>query len=344
MKKTLLFSAAMLLGASAYAQTADLDMTPTRFQFANQEVGQVLINYYNSGVNPAASTPTAATEMADNGFVGCYVAPADGATNGTEPTTDMTRSLQANINIVDLGGEVGKVLCLKGPESTSEFGPAAANAGTLRFGEYDFYTKIAGAERQATVRTRLVYSIVSNTESYDDVFQPSFSTFTNNDSGNQTGYFDPSLYYAEEEGGVAYDDEGNPIYDGTKWQVFEFDATVGEVAGFPGRLRFHWLVDAYKTSCVLIKELKFTLNPTGELVQGEFLTYKPGTSSVKELVLGEDATFAVSGNQVTFSAAGNVYNISGMQVADAVAGETVTLDRGIYVVKAGDKTEKLIVK
>ena len=344
MKKTLLFSAAMLLGASAYAQTADLDMTPTRFQFANQEVGQVLINYYNSGVNPAASTPTEATTMADNGFVGCYVAPADGVTNGTEPTTDMTRSLQANINIVDLGGQVGKVLCLKGPESTSKYGPAAANAGILRFGEYSFYTKVTGAERQAKVRTRLVYSIVSNAESYDDVFEPPFSTFTNNDSGNQKGYFDPSNYYAEEDGGVAYDDEGNPIYDATKWQVFEFDASVGEVAGFPGRLRFHWVVEAYKTSCVLIKEMKFILNPTGDPVQGEFVTYTPGTSAVKELVLGENRAFTVAGNQVTFSAAGNVYNISGMQVADAVAGETVTLDRGIYVVKAGDKTEKLIVK
>lgn len=349
MKKYYLLTAAMLLGIGAYAQ--GLDLTPDRFKFANQEEGEFLIDRYHAGANVDLSHGLPTTEGADAGFL--IVAGGPPMMGGTAnaiydtPPSPLGETLKKYTNIVDLGGEVGKVLAIKGPTSTSEYGPEADSEAAYGWNNYNFYVKASGCEPLQPIRARLVYSIISNEESYDAVFKMSLKTFTNNQGDDQTGWFSPDFFYALDEfGEVAYDDEtGLPVYDGSKWCVYEFDYEVSEAAGFPLRLKMDVDGTYGKSACILIKELTFTMNPEGEPIQGEFLTFEPGTggSSVNDLMSDEKA-YRVAGNQVTFFEAGDVYSISGVQVADAVAGETVTLERGIYVVKAGDKAEKLIVK
>lgn len=344
MKKFYFLAAAMLLGAGAYAQM--LDLTPDRFKFANQNEGQFLINWYNAGVNPAASLPQA-TEGADAGFLALCTNPA-GVETGTEATTELAAAFQANTNIYDLGGTAGKVLLLKGYENTSEYGPEATPCSTTGWwGNFAFYSKVSGATLDAKMRVRLVYNVISDTEwSYDPVAAITISTATNNvvkmmdEAGTQVNgingaYFQPDIFYTNE-------DEGTN--DLTKWRVMEIDFNVPEEAGFPVRTRFELKADFWKKSVIMIKELTYTLNPEGE-AENDFVNYTvDGSTSVADIIGGEENLFTVNGNQVSFAAAGNVCSINGVQVADAVAGETITLDRGIYVVKAGNKAEKLIVK
>ena len=65
MKRGLLFSAVMLMmAASTMAQT---DVTPSRYKFAEQSVGQYTFDYVNPGANPPASL-AAVTENWNNGF------------------------------------------------------------------------------------------------------------------------------------------------------------------------------------------------------------------------------------------------------------------------------------
>lgn len=341
MKKTLLFSAAFLLGAGMYAQT--LDMTPDRFDFSKQEVGQYPISFFCNGVNTAIGYGQE-NNAADNGLLAFCVGPAGTIANEETPSTEITKSMQANTNIIDLGGTAGKVLCVKGYNCTNEnYGPAATPcSATGWWGNLSFLSKYSGATGSGIpVRVRLVFNVINEgypDEAYDGVIKLEMSASSNNaipvDKGN--GYqaeFAPVNFYTDEDAGTN---------NGTKWRVLEYDVTVNEATGFPFRTKFTLQLNYFRNACVLIKELSYTMNPEGE-PKSEWATYSL-TSSVDEILNGEEATFTVAGNQVSFAVAGVVYNISGMQVADAAAGETVTLDRGIYVVKAGDKTEKMIVK
>lgn len=347
MKKTLLFSAAMLLSVSAYAQQT-LDMTPERFDFSKQEVGPFKISLYNNTVNTAIDYGKE-NNAADDGLLALCVGPAGTVVTG--PTTDnaFCNAMQANLNIIDLGGTAGKVLCLKGWECTiDDFGPAATPAEPNGiFGNFSFLSKVSGATGSGIpVRVRMVYNVFTNddpdwTVAYDGIFKLEASASSNapipvdNGSGYQNR-FAPVDFFTDDSGEI-------PVNDGTKWRVLEFDLTVNESTGFPFRIKMGFQGNYFKVGCLLIKELTYTMNPTGEPAEDSWETYST-TSSVAEILdLNEDA-FSVSGGQVSFAIPGNVYNISGMLVADAAAGETITLDRGIYVVKAGGKTEKLIVK
>ncbi len=343
MKKEFLLTTALLCGASMVAQ---VDLTPDRFNFANQEEGEFLINYWRETANPVNGFQTAYDE-ADNGFL-LVAAAAGNVTEGTVAATDMAATIQKYTNIIDLGGTVGKVLCLKGPSSTYQYGPDADGQWEGWF-NYNFYVRVTGCEAPCTIRTRLVFSIVGNDqEAYDDVFSMYGSTWSNTASTAISGYFAPDRFLMEDPdypGETYYDEDGYAVYDETKWMIYEFDHEIGETTGIPTRLKMEIKNTYFAEACILIKELSFTMNPTGDPVEAEYVTYTPGSSSsVKDMVIEESETFEVAGNEVTFYAAGSVYGISGIKVGNAVAGETVTLDRGIYVVKAGNKVQKMIVK
>ena len=125
--------------------------------------------------------------------------------------------------------------------------------------------------------------------------------------------------------------------------VYEFDCTVGTEAGNPTRVKMEFSNGIWMEGAVLIKELKFMTEPVGEPVEREYVTYKPGDdASVADLF--KEKAFTVSGDQVTFNAAGEVYSLNGMKVATAKAGETVQLNAGFYIVRANGESSKLIVK
>lgn len=345
-KSLLLSAAAMLTAFGAYAQN---DITPDRFKFANQPEGEYKINYFNSGAN----IPTGwqlPIEHSDAGYLVLAGAPGKLGQSEEVPTSNMGQSIQKMTTIVDLGGEVGKVLCVKGPNSNYENGAeklSGADIGWFNFNFFSPYSKtpISTSDAdQKPIRVRMVFSIVHNTQtSADEMFKLATSTLANNQT-NFGGLFSAGDFQLlDEEGEPVLDEEWNAQYDPTRWMVYEFDCTVGTEAGNPTRVKMEFSNGVWMEGAVLIKELKFMTEPVGEPVEREYVTYKPGdVASVADL-LKEDA-FTVSGDQVTFNAAGEVYGLNGMKVATAKAGETVQLNAGFYIVRANGESSKLIVK
>ena len=117
--KTLLFSAAALLAVSNV--NAQTDITPERFVFSNQELGEYRIDYFYSGANPVVGWQMA-IDQSDNGFFVLAGAAAKLGQSEEVPTSNMGQSIQKLTTIVDLGGEIGKVLCMKGQSSNYENG------------------------------------------------------------------------------------------------------------------------------------------------------------------------------------------------------------------------------
>ena len=109
MKQILLSLAMVMTAGSAFAQ--DVDVTPSKYKYANKEVGQELIDGFVHGSNIAAPCDKLIEEKYNNGLF--YVAGGQ----YDNPKQPYAKDLQAGTSIVDLGGEVGKVLCINGKNS-----------------------------------------------------------------------------------------------------------------------------------------------------------------------------------------------------------------------------------
>lgn len=344
--KSLLLSAVALLTASgAYAQN---DITPDRFKFANQPEGEYKIDYFVKTANPANGWQIP-IDRSDDGFLMVAGAPAGIPATEEIPSTNMGQSIQKLTTIVDLGGEVGKVLCMKGKSSKYEKGAENIPDADIRWFNYNFYTPFTftpistSEDDQNPIRVRLVFSIVHNTQtSTDEMFKMYASTLANSPTPVNGLFSAADFQLLDEEGDPVVDDEWNAQYDPTKWMVYEFDFVVGTEAGNPARLKMEIANAIWAEGAILIKELKFMTEPVGDPIQREYVTYKPGDASVADLL--KDDAFTVSGDQVTFSAAGEVYGLNGMKVATAKAGETVQLNAGFYIVRANGESSKLIIK
>lgn len=345
-KSLLLSAAAMLTAFGVYAQN---DITPDRFKFANQPEGEYKIDYFVTTANPANGWQIP-IDRSDDGFLMVAGAPAGIPATEETPSTNMGQSIQKLTTIVDLGGEVGKVLCMKGKASKYENGAENIPDADIRWFNYNFYTPFTftpistSEDDQNPIRVRLVFSIVHNTQtSTDEMFKMYASTLANSPTPVNGLFNAADFQLLDEEGDPVVDDEWNAQYDPTRWMVYEFDFVVGTEAGNPARLKMEIANAIWAEGAILIKELKFLTEPVGEPVQRQYVTYKPGDdSSVADLF--KEKAFTVSGDQVTFNAAGEVYGLNGMKVATAKAGETVQLNAGFYIVRANGESSKLIVK
>lgn len=341
MKRGLLFSAAMLMmAASTMAQT---DVTPSRYKFAEQSVGQYTFDYVNPGANPPASL-AAVTENWNNGFFMLAGAPP----HYTGPNAEATQKLQAGFNIVDMGGTVGKVLCFRGTNSTYEVGtPATAVPGwfNLNFYSDPDNTPISSDKGQTNkIRVRLVFSIYQNTISETASLLKFYcSTATNNIQGDQhTNFCSGDFMALDEDGDPDVNEDELYYYDPTRWMVYEFDTWVPEVAGAPTRLKIEMPAQADYT--VLFKEIKFMTDVTGDPIQRKYESYTPSPTGIETLQKNNEALYVMDGDNIIFVDKAEVYSVSGAKVAKVIANEPITLNRGFYVAKVGQKTTKIVVK
>ena len=325
--KTLFFSAAALLaGFSVNAQT---DITPERFVFANQELGEYKIDYFNAGSNPADDFQLA-SDNSDNGFfLLCAGAPNVG-TSGEEAGTAMTKAIQSATTIIDLGGEIGNVFCSKGTKSLYEEGAQNLPSETfIGWYNYSFYLPKTTTPQNGKVRIRMVFNIVHNNQALENTLCNMYIAWNGKAVSDIYSGFKPSDFMNE---------DGS--HDVTKWEVYEFDA---DVQTFPMRLKMEIQQNDWVNGAILIKEIKFIANPEGDPIQGEFVTYNSGTSNVAETILDQSA-YSVNGNNVTFLQAGEVFGLNGVKVAVAKAGETVQLNAGFYIVRANGQAAKLVIR
>ena len=325
--KTLLFSAAALLAVSNV--NAQTDITPERFVFANQELGEYKIDYFNAGSNPADDFQLA-SDNSDNGFfLLCAGAPNVG-TSGEEAGTAMTKAIQSATTIIDLGGEIGNVFCSKGTKSLYEEGTQNLPSETfIGWYNYSFYLPKTTTPQNGKVRIRMVFNIVHNNQALENTLCNMYIAWNGKAVSDIYSGFKPSDFMNE---------DGS--HDVTKWEVYEFDA---DVQTFPMRLKMEIQQNDWVNGAILIKEIKFIANPEGDPVQGEFVTYDSGTSNVAETILDQSA-YSVNGNNVTFLQAGEVFGLNGIKVATAKAGETVQLNAGFYIVRTNGQASKLVIR
>ena len=110
MKQILLGIAITLMGGvNLYAQSSQ-DITPAKYKYSTRSVGQEAISGFFTAANPkAADIKNLIQTKYDNGlFFVC------GGQMGNEVNQS---GLKEGTSIVDMGGEVGKVLCINGANS-----------------------------------------------------------------------------------------------------------------------------------------------------------------------------------------------------------------------------------
>lgn len=348
-KKLLLSIFVVLFSFSLSAQT---DITPAKYKFAEQAVGTYLFQAVNAGANPAASWAVPVDNFNNGYFVVAGGPPVFTALNAAQPA-----AIQQGINIVDLGGNVGKVFCMRGKTSTYPVGTAMGAGYAGAWYNLNFYMDKTTTPILETVRVRLVFSIAENAISATGSALSKFytSNWQNNPSpalADVPTTFPSDFFQATDvDGDPMPNDDGEAYYDPTKWMVYEFDTSIPELTGNPNRLKMEITASAGNMT-LFIKEMTFTKNPVGEPIVRQLLTLAPNVSTAVKAVKNEKLQISANGNsvQVYNVAAGteiNVFSVAGQLTKSIVSksdNESFSLNNGFYIVKAGNATAKISVR
>ncbi len=346
MKKQLLSMAALFMMGSAIAQE-NVDLTPSIYKYSNQPVGEYKIATFFTGANIPAPCDNVVQEYYDNGL---FIVAGGQFAN---PAQSYAADLQAGTSVVDLGGEVGKVLCVNGVNSqynTLNSLNYPQCTGGLNWFNFNWFTDpnntpMDGTEEAPNIRVRVVLNMYANT--LDEAANVINTAYMMTNQGNvipagsntAEGVAVTTGNFAEtyEDGEPVEDDNGNYVYDPTKWMVYEWDTycPVPEsgAASTPMRLKMEFNAGNLAGATVFIKEVSFTkLAENTEPILGtrkkSFVTYAVDPQVV------ETAIGTIKQND----GKSEYFNLSGMKV------EAGNLDKGVYVVKSGGTTSKVVVK
>ena len=341
MKKHLLSVAVLMFVGSMFAQE-DVDLTPSYYKFANQPVGQYKLAAFYGGANAnnhngaSVAPATIYEEHYNEGAVTIHGAAVGG----------FFEQLQEGTSIVDLGGEVGKVFCLNGMNSNynTDFGMDYTQCtSTLNWFNFNWWmdaqnTPTDGTAEAPNIRVRLVLNVYANKldESANIINSAYMMSSQNNvlpaGSNSAEGVAITSGSFAEydEDGEPVENEEGDYVYDPTKWMVYEWDAHASEDA-IPMRLKMEINQGNLANATIFIKEISFTkLTDTSEPILG--------TRKKTYMKYNVDPQLAASIEAVKSEGAAQYYNLSGMKVnAD-------NLTQGVYIVKSNGNTQKVIIK
>lgn len=366
-KKLLISALIMLFGVSVMAQE---DITPARYVFANQPIGKYTIDAANAGANPPAGWTLVTTNYTDG-----LVVMAAGPAIATSLTAPQVAGLQTGLNIVDMGGTVGKVLCLQGINSNYKVGTSMGSGYAGAWYNLNFYfdkTKTpvvadlvlggmtpTDALIKATMRVRIVFSIAENVIRAGASQLSKFytSNYQNNTSpalADVPAIFPSDAFQATDANGDPLPNgNGEAYYDPTKWMVYEFDCSIPEVSGNPTRLKMEFDGATSMTGTVLIKEIKVFKNVTGTPVTRQIVKYTPGSTGIfTPKMTNETLLTNVNGNKVTLlnltqETNVSIYTVNGQLIKSLVANaanNTFDLNSGLYIAKAANKVAKLAVK
>lgn len=346
--KTLLLILAALSANVIFAQT---DITPSRYIFSNQTVGKYQVDAVNAGANP----PAGWVLPVDN-FNNGYVALAGGPAVFTSYDAAQPAAIREGLNIVDLGGEIGKVLVLRGKTSNLAVGaPMGAGYAGAWF-NLNFYLDKTTTPIMEPVRVRLVFSVYENVISATGSALSKFytSNWQNNTSpalADVPALFPSDFFQATDASGDPLaNDNGEAYYDPSKWMIYEFDAQIPEVTGNPTRLKIEMLATSGNAS-LLIKEIKFTKAPVGTPVVRQLLKLQPGTSGLfSPKDQKQQLNIQVEGNMVKVLDANieklNIYNLTGNLIQSIQINsdhQPFYLDKGFYIVQSGSAVSKILI-
>lgn len=265
MKKTLLL-AALAVSMGAMAQESLTDITPKGYDWANQEVGtQMNVNHAEASWN----TPfTFSWQLGGSEYWqdGCISANA---------TADVTY-VKEGTAVVDLGGKIGKVMCINGVNSKAQevlgFTTAAAVGDKVQI---NIFTDPNNTPKSQWLKAELIVNVFGNTISNDDAEGAVVANYymmsgDNDDLGSwcgnkmKTGDF---IQY-DEEGDPILDDNEDYIYDQNRWaKISMYFFSRADYAGYekegttsvdiPSKLKLWIPGTLLPTSTIFIKSLKF---------------------------------------------------------------------------------------
>ncbi|WP_158275611.1 T9SS type A sorting domain-containing protein [Marinilabilia rubra] len=365
---TLLLSGMILFPGLTNAQT---DITPSRYDFSAQPLGAFSLDKQVAGANPPASDPDVIDHW-NNGFISVG---NPNMLNSTEFTDGGQGAiLNSFFQIYDMGGDVGKVLMMKGNGSEYEYGTPGDPGFWLGWWNMSIYTDKdlttsvaeqidlgndeATAEELATVRLRIVFHIHQNEISTTNkLFDILGYTYTNNHKQDESGTLDATVEF---KSGDFTETTLDPItfepvstYAPDKWIACEYDFVAPEEPGTPLRFTLRFGGNANNTT-LMIKEITMTANPTGEPMETEELTLAadPVATSVNP-VESENSFTAYSAQgrltleNVKVGSEVTIYSMTGSIVEMATAhvpSLSFSLPNGMYIVKAGTETQKVVVQ
>lgn len=351
MKQILLSLAMLMTAGSAFAQ--DVDVTPSKYKYAGKEIGVEVIDSFFHGSNIAAPCDELIKKKYDNGM---FVVTGGQFNNPAQP---YAKDLQAGTSIVDLGGEVGKVLCINGANSkfNEKYNVKFPQCtGTLNWFNFNWFMDpkntptISGKEvSDATrnIRVRLVLNVYSNKPGEaDNIINAAYMVSNQGnvmpaESNKATAVAITTGEFIEryvDDGSPVLDDKENYIYDPTKWMVYEWDTycptPVDEQTGVPLRLKMEMNQGNLAGCTVFIKEVSFIkLADSSERIAGN--KRSKTFQTLKQAV----ATGISSINASASNGVKEIYTLNGTRVNAGTQ-----LGQGLYIVKEGGKTTKMVIK
>lgn len=253
MKQILLGIAITLMGGvNLYAQSSK-DITPfTKYDYSTRSVGQETIGGFFANANP--NRDYLISNYNEGLFVVC------GGQMIKTPANQ--KKLQDGTSIVDMGGEVGKVLCING--ANSDFNDTfnvsyPKNSGditgwvNLNWTTDPNTTPTDGTAEDPNIHVKIVMNVYAgSTNTFKDV-----NTF---DNVNIVVKYDGQAYstYEGVKPSEFYTEKGN--YDITKWMTYEFD-TYCENKDTSKPIRLSLNISnkgAINNTTIFIKEISFT--------------------------------------------------------------------------------------
>lgn len=299
MKQILLGIAITLMGGvNLYAQNSQ-DITPAKYKYSTRSVGQEVVDGFFNGANISVDLMKSFLNSHQNAD-GIFAINGGQMPNGTNAKSD---KLKAGISIVDMGGEVGKVLCINGAKSNfnTTFNvdypqcPNDDNFGYLWLNWFSDNRTPICSNTERKIRIKVVMNIYANeaNASSNVIGQMLAKTKTNILAVTKSvTSIKPTDFYT------------NNSYDITKWITYEFDAFCPTNDANPIRLMMNLPnKDAIDNATIFIKEITFTQLSTTTNTDN----YNTSTSTISATALTLDETYtsntikALTGANFTFN-------------------------------------------
>lgn len=284
MKQILLGIAITLLGGvNLYAQSSQ-DITPAKYKYSTRSVGQEAVDGFFTAANPKAAdiNNLIQTKYDDGLFFVC---------GGQMGNTANQKRLLEGTSIVDMGGEVGKVLCING--ANSDFNNIynvsyhKNNSGNITgFVNLNWTTDpktehtTNGSETAPNIHVKIVMNVYAgSTNQFKDLnifdYVKTLGKADGKEHSTQPAVI-PNEFYTEGS------------YDITKWMTYEFDTYCNNSEDSkPLRLTLNISnKGAINNTTIFIKEISFTkidpANKTG---------FKKSFSTISATALTLDETY-----------------------------------------------------
>lgn len=367
MKQILLGIAITLMGGvNLYAQSSE-DITPfTKYDYSTRPVGKDTIGGFYKGTHPDKDTMDKFVNKYDNGFF--FIC------GGQMNNINTQENLQTGTSIVDLGGEVGKVLCINGINSDfndihHSYLPYCLKYVdgwiNLNFLSDPTKTPTGGSADAPNIHVKIVMNIYSNASYANDRILGSTNIISriNGMSYANNEAVTPKEFYTDES------------YDITKWMTYEFDTYCPGTNNMPLRLTLNFPnnINNYNDATIFIKEISFTeidpANKTGfkksfSTISATALTFdENSTSNSFDILTGVNLTinrhmvsdkwntfcvpFTLTSKQIdaTFGEGTEVRKYVGANGNVLTFAEATAIEAGKpYLIKPANAAEKYIFK